>query len=207
MNHSKFPRKEADMVFFAHTMIGGYTANPGDFPHADPASLQVLLDNLESARQLQVAAKAAYQAASTLKQKQLEALQEKMKSQLKLSEVDCHDVPVNLEKIGWSARKSKSKSILPGQPLELRSVKEGFGTIELDWQSPYDGGMVRAYVVYRRDVSLQGKVLQNFTLVGTAFKTNITLKNQPRGIQLEYIVKAVNIVGESPASSTVEVVL
>jgi len=207
MNYHKFPNKEPEVFTLAQTMIGGYTANPADFPHANPAGILTALDNYQSAKDALVAARAAHLAATETKDNQLSALTELMKSQLKLSEVDCGTNPDNLRKIGWSERKAKSKSIVPGQPLELHSMLEGFGTIKLDWQPPPDGGSVRAYLVYRQDISLQGEVLHDWTLVGTALKTEAALNKQPRGIQLSYRVTAINPAGESMASNNVEAVL
>lgn len=56
----------------------------------------------------------------------------------------------------------------------------------------------------------QGKTLLqfgNWLPAGTSFVNEINLTNQPRGIQLEYRLKAVNVGGESSPSNTIAIVL
>jgi len=47
----------------------------------------------------------------------------------------------------------------------------------------------------------------NWSDIATALETEITLKGQPRGVELEYRVVAVNKAGDSPPSNTETAVL
>lgn len=46
-----------------------------------------------------------------------------------------------------------------------------------------------------------------YSQVGIAIESESTIMNQPRGVQLEYRIKAINTGGESVPSNTVAVVL
>jgi hypothetical protein len=64
-----------------------------------------------------------------------------------------------------------------------------------------DGGAVSAYKVQRR------KTGGDWSDVGTAVNSEITLNNQDTGVELEYQVVAVNTTGDGLASNIVRVVL
>ncbi|MDU9047606.1 MAG: fibronectin type III domain-containing protein [Candidatus Electrothrix sp. Rat3] len=65
-----------------------------------------------------------------------------------------------------------------------------------------DGGKAAFYRVEQRQLP-DGE----WTMVGTALETEITLNNQKRGKEHEYRVIAVNKAGESDPSNTVAAVL
>jgi hypothetical protein len=60
-----------------------------------------------------------------------------------------------------------------------------------------------AYKILRRD----DNETSTWMIAGTSIKTTITLTGQPRHIDLEYKVIAINKTGEGEASNTVTVVL
>ena len=97
----------------------------------------------------------------------------------------------------------------PGQPRNLESVIQGAGTLFLDWKAPArgSGGTVRTYIIKRREQPAGGGEFGSWSQVGIAIESETSLTNQPRGPQLEYRVKAVNVGGESIPSNTVAVVL
>ena len=78
----------------------------------------------------------------------------------------------------------------------------------LDFKAPArgSGGNVRTYVIERRQQP-EGGEFGNWRQAGIALETEASLMNQPRGVQLEYRVKAINTGGESVPSNSVAVVL
>lgn len=206
-----FPTKELEVVALANSMIAGYTANPGDFPSIDPlvelVALQAALDTYQADKVSQEAAKSQAQIATVTKTSTLDALAELMRNDLKLSEVDVAASPEKLTEIGWGPRQQPQPVPAPASPTDLKSIAEGQGTIWLEWKSPISGGPVRNYIIERRDEPAGGGEFGDWSIVGTALNNEINLIDQPRGIQMEYRVKAANIGGESTPSNTAAVVL
>ena len=185
----KFPKREADILALANAMLAGYAAHSVDFPsHIGPPVLAMK-------RFVYISAKLA-------------ALVEKMKAELKKSEVDVGSDSEKLEYIGWGPKASPTPADPPGQPRNLEVVIQEAGTVLLDWKSPArgSGGNVRTYVIKRRQQP-EGGEFGKWQQAGVALETEATLVNQPRGLQLEYRVKAINNGGESIPSNTVAVVL
>lgn len=206
----KFPKREADILALVNAMIAGYTAHPGDFPSRPPGPrLPVKRNAYMAAKNAQTEALAAAQVATEQKDAKLAALVELMKAELKKSEVDVADSPEKLEYIGWGPKAPPSPADPPGQPRNLDAVIQGANTVLLDWKAPSrgSGGQVRTYVIERRDQPEAGAEFGDWKQAGIALESEIALMNQPRGVQLEYRVKAVNTGGESPPSNTVAVVL
>ncbi|MCP4710694.1 MAG: fibronectin type III domain-containing protein, partial [Planctomycetes bacterium] len=129
-----------------------------------------------------------------------------MKNDLKLSQVDVASDPEKLSLIGWGPKAPATPTEPPGAPSTLSPVAEGAGTLQLKWIKPTIGGAVRNYVVQRRDHDEAGQ-FGNWQLLDFAYDTEMTLTDQPRGVQMEYRVKASNAAGESAPSNTTPVVL
>ena len=207
----KFPQSENDVVALAELMIAGYTANPADFPSIDPltdlVALQAALDAYQADWVAQDAAKSQAQIATVAKRTKLEELADLMKNDLKLSEVDTAAEPQKLTEIGWAPRQQPQSVAVPGQTPNLKSLAEGQGTCQLVWDSPVagSGGAVRNYIIERRDHG--ATEFGPWNIVGSIIGNLINLTDQPRGIQMEYRVKATNVAGEGPASNTVPMVL
>jgi len=206
-----FPTKESDVVVLVETMIAGYTAHPADFPSIDPltelVALQAALDTYQADRNSQEDARAQAKIATVTKDGKLDALTELMKNDLKLSEVDVVDDPTKLAQIGWGPRQDPQPVVAPGQPTNLHPLAEGQGILWLAWDRPETGGPVRNYIVERRQQPAGGGEFGEWSIAGTALNNEINLNDQPRGIQMEYRVKATNIGGESTPSNTSAVVL
>jgi len=69
-----------------------------------------------------------------------------------------------------------------------------------------EGCPVRNYILHRRDANAQGE-FGNWQLLDLFYDTLAILTDQPRTIELEYRVKAMNPAGESLSSNTATVVL
>lgn len=206
-----FPRQEPDVVALAEAMIAGYTAHPADFPSIDPltdlVALQTALTNYQAGKQTQLDSRAQAKIATVTKGTTLDSLTDLMTNDLKLSEVDTAADPTKLTQIGWGPRQDPQPVEAPGQPTNLHPVAEGQGILWLAWDRSETGGPLRNYVVQRREQPVGGGVFGDWSIVGTALNNEISLTDQPRGIQMEYRVNAVNNGGESMFSNTAAVVL
>ena len=132
----------------------------------------------------------------------LEELAGAMKKDLRYAEntVDYNDEQLKL--LGWAGRKEPTPLTEPGQTNLLHVVKQGEGWINLEWKAPSEGGKPSAYKVMRRE-----RPAGAWQDVYTAVTTEATLVEQPRGIELEYRIIAVNKAGEGEPSNTEMVVL
>ena len=79
----------------------------------------------------------------------------------------------------------------------------GTDFVVLSWMSQADGGKAAAYQILRRDGQQSGEWIN----AGVAIATNVKLLNQPRHIDLEYQVAALNKTGHGQSSNTIAVVL
>jgi len=204
----RFPKKEADIFALVNQMIAGYTDHPAVFPHADVAALTNA--RIDYTNQVIVAGcyKADVALATEVKDNAFRALTRKMKQQLKRSEVDTKDTPLQLKLIGWTEERYGGQTRKPAQPRSLEATPRGPGVVELEWKAPAPGkgGPVRSYVILRRQ-QLPGQKFTEWSQEGMALTPEITLTNQPRYIQLEYRIIAVNATGTSIPSNAVAVVL
>ena len=204
----KFPKRESDILALVELMWAGYSAHHDDFPSSRRVMLRIRRNAYVTARDAQTEALAEAQVATEAKNLKLDDLEEKMRDELKKSEVDVADAPEKLEYIGWGPKAPPSPADPPGQPRNLDAIIQGANTVLLDWKAPArgSGGAVRTYVIERRDQP-EGGEFGNWRQVGIALESESTIMNQPRGVQLEYRVKAINTGGESVPSNTVAVVL
>ncbi len=208
-----FPKSEAEVVALVEAMVAGYITHPADFPSIDPLvdlpALQTALSDYRTDKQSQIDAHAQAQLATVTKGTKLDVLAELMRNDLKLSEVDVADDLEKLTQIGWGPRQDPQPVVAPGQPANLHPVAEGQGMLWLAWDRPAtdSGGLIRNYIVERREQPAGGGEFGTWAIIGTALNNEINLTEQPRGIQMEYRVKAVNAGGESMPSNTAAVVL
>ena len=208
MDMPKFPIRESEVLALAEGMIAGYTDNPGVFPSANPTELQAKLDAYHTARTEQMELQAKAVMATEHKDTTLRALEEFMTTQLRQSEVDTKADPAALNLIGWGPKKVAQPTDPPGQPRLLEAVVQGQSSILLDWKAPQrgTGGMVRTYIVERRQSPPSG-TFSEWQQAAIALETEAHLTDQPRGVQLEYRVIAVNVGGNSMPSNTAAAVL
>lgn len=205
-----FPRREADIVQLARTMIIGISQNPAVFPSCSSMPIQSTLSLYETQKQTEDTAHAAAKIATEAKNDALTGLVDVMMAQRGRAEVDCASDPEKLALIGDAPAPHPKPEPVPGQPRLLEAANQGPGDVTLDWKSPGRApgfGVVRSYIVQRRDAATGGGPFGPWTLVATVYQHEAVLTDQPRGIQLEYRVIATNIHGESAPSNSVAVVL
>jgi hypothetical protein len=204
-----FPTREADISELADRMVRGYIAHHGDFPSTFVVVLLAALKAYKTARDNQIQSQSSFRLATERKAASLTQLADIMQRDLKKSEVDVCSAPEKLAYIGWGPKEPPRPVAAPGPPRSLTAAGEGPGTLELRWQGPEPGagGPVRTYVVERRQQPAGGGDFSAWQDIATSIAAEINLTDQPRGIQLEYRVRAINTGGESAASNTVAVVL
>ena len=71
----------------------------------------------------------------------------------------------------------------------------------LRWKSPVEGGKPAFYKIQRQ---AEGSSWED---AGTSTNTEQLMSNQPRGVEVDFRVIAVNRAGEGPPSATITVVL
>ena len=205
----KFPKIENDIMALADQMCVGLANHAADFPSVtvtERTTLQEVFDNCRSVRIDQENAKSAAQIATVAKDESVDTLVTLMKNALKKAETDTVNDPEKLTEIGWGPRQQPQPVAIPGQPENFITTAEGPGDVWFKWDSPQNGGLVRNYIIERRQQPTGGS-FGMWEIVGTSLSNDIHLLEQPRGIQLEYCVKAVNVSGESLPSNTAAVVL
>jgi hypothetical protein len=95
----KFPKREADILALANAMEAGYIAHLADFPSNEWALLKIKRLLYTNASNAQTEALAAAQVATDDKNLKLADLEEKMRDELKKSEVDVGSDSEKLEYI------------------------------------------------------------------------------------------------------------
>ncbi len=201
---AQFPTTEAEVAVLAEEMISGLTDNPLVYPAPPVAVLDLTTAKtaLTTAMNAAVAAKAAAEATIDAKDAALEALEDAMKSDIKYAENTVGNDDAKLSLIGWGAKKSPTALTAPGQTRELTVPSQGDGSLSLAWKAPIDGGSPAAYKVMRRE-----RPAGAWEDVATAVIAEAQLSDQPKTVELEYRIIAVNKAGDGEPSNTEMVVL
>jgi hypothetical protein len=201
---ARFPTTEADVVVLAEEMISGFTDNPLVYPAPTVAVIDLTTAKtaFTAAMNAATAAKAAAEAAVDAKDTALGALTDAMKSDIKYAENTVGNDDAKLKLIGWGAKKSPTALTAPGQVLELTVPLQGDGSVSLAWKAPADGGAPAAYKVMRRE-----RPAGAWEDVATAVIAEAQLSDQPKALELEYRIIAVNKAGDGEPSNTQMVVL
>ena len=201
---ARFPERESDIRALAQSIITGLTDNAAVYP-APPVTaieLQANLDSLITLCDDCVAAQAAAQQATIIKNAGLEELIDAMKAILRYAENTVEFDAALLALLGWAGRAVAAALAVPGQPRILEAPSQGEGWVFLDWKKPADGGAVASYKIERRERPAGDWMLADLALLSEA-----TLTSQERGKDWEYRVIAVNLAGEGVPSNTVAAVV
>ena len=201
---ARFPRTDSEIVALAEAMEVGLAANVAIYPAPPVAVLDLTAAKTAyiTASNAAIAARAAAEAATTAKDDKLDDLVDAMKSDLRYAENTVNYDDDQLKLIGWAGRKTATALTAPGQPRLLEAPRQGEGWVYLDWKAPIEGGKPAAYRVMRRE-----RPSGAWEDVATAVITEATLVEQPRTLELEYRIIAVNTAGEGEPSNTAMVVL
>lgn len=200
----KFPTKEADILSLAQQIIAGLNSPVTSFPTPplNSQDLQQKLDEFIQKRSDANLSQAAAMQDVQEKNQSLDNLSDSMKTVLRYAENTVKDDSAKLQEIGWDTKSSAKGLQFPQQPRSLEVIKQGDGWVFLDWKEPVGGGAVSAYKIQRRE-----RAAGNWIDAGTAIPSEYTLIDQPKGIEIEYRIIAVNRTGDSSPSNSVRVVL
>jgi hypothetical protein len=201
---ASFPRTDSEIAALALMLVEGLKQAPEDFPNPPvaPSKLQAALDAFDAATSAVVAAKAVVSEKQAAKAEARDILVDRMKADLRYAEVAVRDRPEQLTQVGWGSRRPGTKLAPPGEVRDIAIKAEGDTWIVLAWKPPVDGGGVAAYVVERRR-SDGG----SFEYIATVVATEHRAVDQPRGIEFDYRVVALNRAGRGAASGMVTAVL
>jgi len=202
---AQFPRDEAKVLGLAQEMADGLAANTAVYP-APPIDIKdfnTAIAACITSRDTVQAAKSALEEAVAAKKAVFDALEDKMKKEIRYAENTVDYDNAKLKLIGWAGRKSATPQAPPGQVRSLIIRSQGEGAITLAWERPLNGGKVAAYKIKRRGRAEGGA----WSSAETAMETEITLTGQERGKDLEFCVVAVNKAGEGEASNTITAML
>ena len=200
----RFPRNEPELAALALVVAQGLREAPEDFP-APPVpadELQARLDSYHGALTAAITAEATLREQHAVKDDALEELIDGVKANLRYAEVAVRDQPAKLNQVGWGAPGRGSALSAPGEVRDMGVKAEGDDWVLFDWKQPVDGGSVAMYRIQRRKAG--GRTWE---LVDTAVETEHLLRDQPRGVDLEYRVIAVNKAGSGKPSGMVALVL
>jgi hypothetical protein len=201
---ARFPKKEAEIAELAERLSRGLLDNTPTFPQppVHPILIRIKKLTYQSRHNNFMAARAAAESAIADKDAALEKLIDALKSDIRYAENTVNFDDDKLKLIGWSGNQTPTALVPPGQVRQLEAPKQGDGWVFLDWKAPADGGKVIAYKIQRRQ-----RPEGAWQDVATAIETESTLVDQPKGIELEYRVIAINKSGDGSPSNTVMVVL
>ena len=186
-------------------MTYGYYRHAADFPRVFRSILMSRRSSYNTAKKDFKQARANIRIQAKATERKLLELKQVMKNCLQKSEVDVASNPEKLKQIGWGPRTEPQPVQLPSQPTDLQLISKENQTVKLKWVRPDDSQPVRNYVIERREQTSEG--LSDWTIVQISYNTELTLRNQPLGIQLEYRVRAANNAGTGPASNTIAIVI
>lgn len=201
----KFPTTIAGKMALANEMADGFEQNTNVYPapKTDAAAqkdrLRSVQDKINAVTQLE----AQLIAARVDLNGEIELMEDEMRDNLDYAEVTVGDDDAQLKLIGWSGRAEPQKLQPPGQARMLEILKQGAGWVQFDWKEPTGGGKVQVYKVLCREIKQGGDMKE----VGSAIISEVTLVEQPRGVELEYAVAAVNKAGAGEPSNSITITL
>ena len=193
----EFPTTEPQIMAFADRMLSGYSLHAADFLNVNRMKLAMKRAAYMMARKTAKDAYSKLRIETKNRNEKLLDLKNIMKQSLQKAEVDVTSNPEKLKLIGWGPPKQSSQpQQIPGQPIDLAVIDKQNGTVNLIWKKPIDGRIVYNYIIERQNQT------DNWALVTISYDCQANLPNQPKGIHLEYRVRASNLAGQSLPSNT-----
>ena len=196
---ARFPQSEPEIAALAMLVTHGLGQASEDFPTPPvPADeMQARLDRYNTALAATVVAETEFRGQHAVKDDALEEMVDGVKANLRYAEIAVRDEPGKLSQLGWGARSRGSALETPGEVRDIGVRAEGDTWIVLDWKAPVDGGAVAAYTIQRRN-----RDAGSWKDIGTSVETERLIGSQPRGVDLEYRVIAVNRAGNGQPRHT-----
>jgi hypothetical protein len=199
----RFPKTEPKIAQLAQRIADGLAHAAQQFPRppVPPAALQEQLHDYEAKNAELVKARAEAKIRRVDKDKALKTLKDSMRVNLRYAELTARKHPEQLIQLGWRARRRRTPLKPPGEVRNIKIRGEGDTWLLLTWEAPDDGGEVTMYQIQRREPKGGWKDLT------TSIDRLELLRDQPRGVELEFRVLAKNRAGTGGPSATVQAVL
>jgi hypothetical protein len=133
--------------------------------------------------------------------KALKTLKDSMRANLLYAEFTARRNPEWLIQLGCAPRRPPTALEPPGEVRNIKIRDEGDTWLLLTWEAPGDGGEVAVYQIQRREPGGE------WDDIATSIDRIELLRDQPRGVELDFRVLAMNRAGVGGPSATVRVVL
>jgi hypothetical protein len=207
-----FPTRRNDLLALAIKIVEGVTANRSVYPAAsfDTASLTGAISSAQTSTTSRQQKESALSVATEEERDAYDALSELVRSHLNRAEDSHKSAPENLTLIGWERQAVPTRRV-PSSPRSLEAQPHGAGSVFLDWKAPLDNrgsGRAAFFRVERQVRTLDGKTTEAWGVwSGSAVASELLLTGQPRGVELDFRIIAVNATGDSLPSNTLTVTL
>lgn len=198
----EFPEREEDILDLARRIIEAMEQDPETFRDApfSAAELRAAVQRARAASDGADAADRAQRRAFAEKEQSLEALKGSLGRGVWSVEVNVRGTPERLSGLGWGGSETTDRTP-PGAVREF-AVHSMVGTsVVLHWRPPATGGPAAEYRIQRR---MPGGAWED---LATTVDNECLLSDQPRGIEYDLRVLAVNRSGASQPSDGVTVLL
>ena len=199
----RFPKTEPKIAHLAQQIADGLAHAAGQFPSppVPPAVLKAQLDDYKEKNAALARARAEAKIRRVDKNNALKTLKDSMRADLHYAEVIARRHPEQLAQLGWAARRPRTSLKPPGEVRNIAIRTEGDTWLLLTWEAPDDGGEIAVYRIQRR------KPRDEWDDVATSIDRLELVRDQPRGVELEFRVLAMNRAGTGGPSATVKAVL
>ena len=199
----RFPKAEPKIAHLAQQIADGlgHAADAFPSPPVPPAMLKAQLDDYQQKNAALARSRAEAKIRRVDKLNALKTLKDSMRADLRYAEVMARRHPERLAQLGWRPRRPRSALKPPGEVRNIAIRDEGDTWLLLTWEAPDAGGEVAVYRIQRREPRGEWED------VATSIDRLELLRDQPRGVELEFRVLAMNRAGTGGPSATVRAVL
>ena len=200
---ARFPKSEPKIAHLARQIADGLAHAAEQFPRPPvPATaLQAQLDDYKEKDAALARARAEAKIRRVDKNNALKTLKDSMRADLRYAEITARRNPEQLIQLGWRPRRPRTQLKPPGEVRNIAIRTEGDTWLLLTWEPPVDGGEVAVYRIQRRQPR------DEWEDVATSIDRLELLRDQPRGVELDFRVLAMNRAGTGGPSATVRAVL
>lgn len=200
---ARFPKAEQEIAHLAQQIADGlgHAADVFPSPPVPPAELKAQLDDYQEKNAALARSRAEAKIRRVDKNTALKTLKDSMRANLRYAEVMARRHPEQLTQLGWRPRRPRTPLKPPGEVRNITIRDEGDTWVLLTWEPPVEGGEVVVYRIQRRQPGGE------WVDVATSIDRLELLRDQPRGVDLEFRVFGMNRAGTGGPSATVTAVL
>ncbi len=200
---ARFPKTEPKIAHLAQQIADGLAHAAEEFPSppVPPAVLKAQLDDYKEKNAALARSRAEAKIRRVDKNNALKTLKDSMRANLRYAEFMSRRHPEWLAQLGWRPRRPRTPLKPPGEVRNITIRDEGDTWVFLGWEAPDEGGEVAVYRIQRQEPR------GDWEDVATSIDRVELLRDQPRGVELDFRVLAMNRAGTGGPSATVKAVL